>query len=187
MTENGAYVAGSRLRPMLAAVMAGAYAQQSMEVAGEAEAEPASSSSGLFGEGSSAEMRVATWRKVFALKADSDFAYVFMSYEEASHQAGAEVAAAWKSLRESADEQAALAPAHEAAQAGAAAAQPKSSVRPPLARKRAEPKPPATQASRPKAAAAGIETEVLDEMTGLWIDARVQRPTGELSSGRQAE
>ena len=60
MTENGAYVAGSRLRPMLAAVMAGAYAQQSMEVAGEAEAEPASSSSGLFGEGSPT-VRTPSW------------------------------------------------------------------------------------------------------------------------------
>ena len=50
------------------------------------------------------------------------------------------MAAAWKSVRESTDEQAALACAHEAAQAGAAAAKP--SVRPSLARKRAEPKPP---------------------------------------------
>ena len=81
MTENGAYVAGSPLRPMLAAVMAGVYAQ-SVEAAGDAEAEQASFSSGLFGEGWSAEMRVATWHKAFALTADSDFAYVFMSYEE---------------------------------------------------------------------------------------------------------
>ncbi|OLP77172.1 hypothetical protein AK812_SmicGene42801 [Symbiodinium microadriaticum] len=64
-------------------------------------------------------MRVATWRKAFALTA---------------------VAAAWKSVRESTDEQAAL---------------------------------------------ACLQTEVLDEMTDLWIDARVQRPTGELSSGRR--
>ena len=61
--------------------MAGVYAQ-SVEAAGDAEAEQASSSSGLFGEGWSAEMRVATWHMAFALTADSDFAYVFMSYEE---------------------------------------------------------------------------------------------------------
>ena len=45
--------------------MAGVSAEQSMETAGSEEAEPASSSSGLFGEGSFAEVRVATWRKAF--------------------------------------------------------------------------------------------------------------------------
>ena len=69
---------------MLAAVMAGVYAQQSMEAVRGEEAEPASSSSGLFGEESSAEVRGATWRKAFALTADADFAYVFMSCEQAA-------------------------------------------------------------------------------------------------------
>ena len=71
----------------------------------------------------------------FALTADADFAYVFMSCEEAAREAGAEVAAAWRSVRETADENAAL-------------------------------------------AFAGIPAEVLDDMTDLWIEASVLRPTG---------
>ena len=68
-TENGAY-SSSHGGSLCAAVHGSG---------GEAEAEQASSSSALFGEGSSAEMRVATWRKAFALTADADFAYVFMN------------------------------------------------------------------------------------------------------------
>ena len=61
-----------------------------------------------------------------------------------------------------------------------------------LSRKRAEPKPPAIYASRPKEAAPGVPAEVLDDMTDLWIDAwcsdrlansfRADKPKGSPSS-----
>ncbi|CAE7417062.1 clpC [Symbiodinium sp. CCMP2592] len=102
-------------------------------------------SSGLFGEGTPVEVRVEAWRRAFGLADDEEFAYVFMSAEEAQRQAGAEIAAKWREVRERVDEGKALAFAHEAAQAGAA------------------------------------------ELADLWVDAKVQRPSGELNAGRQAE
>ena len=68
-------VVGSRLRPMLAAAM----------VAGP---EQASFSSGLFGENTSAYVRVGAWRKAFELLDDSDFAYVSGIYDEAAPRGG---------------------------------------------------------------------------------------------------
>ncbi|CAE7752814.1 unnamed protein product [Symbiodinium sp. CCMP2592] len=138
------------------------------------------------GEGTPVEVRVEAWRRAFGLADDEEFAYVFMSAEEAQRQAGAEIAAKWREVRERVDEGKALAFAHEAAQAGAAAAKPSTKPRPPLPRRRAAvPKAP-LQARTPVERAA-LETPLVEELADLWVDAKVQRPSGELNAGRQAE
>ncbi|CAE7194365.1 unnamed protein product [Symbiodinium sp. CCMP2592] len=95
--------------------------RSSSTAAGDGDSQPGPSS-GLFGEGTPVEVRVEAWRRAFGLADDEEFAYVFMSAEEAQRQAGAEIAAKWREVRERVDEGKALAFAHEAAQAGAAAA-----------------------------------------------------------------
>ncbi|CAE7197794.1 clpC [Symbiodinium sp. CCMP2592] len=179
------FLSGGGDPPLLAAAMAGVYAQQSLEAAGDGDSQPGPSS-GLFGEGTPVEVRVDAWRRAFGLADDEEFAYVFMSAEEAQRQAGAEIAAKWREVRERVDEGKALAFAHEAAQAGAAAAKPSTKPRPPLPRRRAA-VPKAPLQARPPVERAALETPLVEELADLWVDANVQRPSGELNAGRQAE
>ena len=114
----------------------------------------------LGGEGPQVSVRVAHWRAAHGVRLDEDFAFAFCSLEEATRDAGPEVAVAWQ-------------------QAGRQVSQ---ASRPPLPR-RYKPVPLHGRVPRKEA----ITTAMIDELSALLVDARCRRPRGELTYARQAE
>ena len=87
----------------------------------------------LGGEGPQAVcVRVAQWRAAHGVRLDEDFAFAFCSLEEATRDAGPEVAVAWQQARARSAEGDSLALVHAAALAGRQVSQ---ASRPPLLRR----------------------------------------------------
>ena len=116
----------------------------------------------------------------------SAFAFAFCSLEEATRDAGPEVAVAWQQARARSAEGDSLALVHAAALAGRQVSQ---ASRPPLPR-RYKPVPLHGRVRQQAAVGPpkkGITTAMIDELSALLVDARCRRPRGELTYARQAE
>ena len=141
----------------------------------------------LGGEGPQAvSVRVAQWRAAHGVRLDEDFAFAFCSLEEATRDAGPEVAVAWQQARARSAEGDSLALVHAAALAGWQVSQ---ASRPPLPR-RYKPVPLHGRVRQQAAVGPpkeGITTAMIDELSALLVDARCRRPRGELTYARQAE
>ena len=141
----------------------------------------------LGGEGPQAvSVRVARWRAAHGVRLDEDFAFAFCSLEEATRDAGPEVAVAWQQARARSAEGDSLALVHAAALAGRQVSQ---ASRPPLPR-RYKPVPLHGRVRQQAAVGPpkeGITTAMIDELSAFLMDARCRRPRGELTYARQAE
>ena len=118
----------------------------------------------LVGEGPQAvSVRVAHWRAAHGVRLDEDFAFAFCSLEEATRDAGPEVAVAWQQARARGDN---LALVHAAALAGR---QVSPASRPPLPR-RYKPVPLHGRVRQQAAVGPpkqGITTAMIDELSAL--------------------
>ena len=122
-------------------------------------------SQALGGEG---PQGVAHWRAAHGVRLDEDFAFAFCSLEEATRDAGPEVAVAWQQARARSAEGDSLALVHAAALAGRQVSQ---ASRPPLPRRYK----PAPLHGRVRQQAAvgppkeGITTAMIDELSALLV------------------
>ena len=138
------------------------------------------------GLGSGPQALVAHWRAAHGVRLDEDFAFAFCSLEEATRDAGPEVAVAWQQARARSAEGDNLALVHAAALAGR---QVSPASRPPLPR-RYKPVPLHGRVRQQAAVGPpkeGITTAMIDELSAFLVDARCRRPRGELTYARQAE
>ena len=138
----------------------------------------------LVGEGPQAvSVRVARWRAAHGVRLDEDFAFAFCSLEEATRDAGPEVAVAWQQARARSAEGDNLALVHAAALAGR---QVSPASRPTLPR-RYKPVPLHGRVRQQAAVGPpkeGIATAMIDELSALLVHARCRRPRGEISVKR---